>query len=140
MSTPAEGEQHPAYPAALATTYFAAWQEHDWARMRAILADDVTFRGPLGRADSAEECIAGLRAMARTLDYIDVRARLSDDMQVITWFDLHSTVAPPTPTANWTRVRDGKIASIRVAFDPREMLAAPLTERTAVRAHGDVDP
>jgi hypothetical protein len=44
----------------------------------------VTFRGPLGRADSAEQCIAGLRALARTLDHIDVRARVSDDTQVIT--------------------------------------------------------
>ena len=123
MSTPMDGQQHPADPAALATTYVAAWQDHDWTTLRSILADDVTFRGPLGRADSAEECIAGLRAMARTLDHIDVRARLSDDTQVITWFDLHSTVAPPTPTANWTRVRDGKITSIRVAFDPRAMLA-----------------
>jgi ketosteroid isomerase-like protein len=123
MSTPpSEGGQHPADPAALATTYVAAWQEHDWARLRSVLADDVTFRGPLGRADSADECIAGLRAMARTLDHIDVRARLSDDTQVITWFDLHSTVAPPTPTANWTQVRDGKITAIRVAFDPRETL------------------
>ena len=120
---PMGGQQHPGDPAALATAYVAAWQEHDWARLRSILADDVTFRGPLGRADSADECIAGLRAMARTLDHIDVRARLSDDTQVITWFDLHSTVAPPTPTANWTRVRDGKITSIRVAFDLRAILA-----------------
>jgi hypothetical protein len=120
---PADGQQHPPDPAALAATYVAAWQAHDWTTLRSILADDVTFRGPLGRADSAEECIAGLRAMARTLDSIDVRARLSDDTQVITCFDLHTTVAPPTPTANWTRVRDGKITSIRVAFDPRAMLA-----------------
>jgi ketosteroid isomerase-like protein len=125
MNTPPMEGQQPADPAALATTYVAAWQEHDWARLRSILADDVTFRGPLGRADSADECIAGLRAMARTLDHIDVRARLSDDTQVITWFDLYSTIAPPTPTANWTRVRDGKITSIRVAFDPRAILAGP---------------
>jgi SnoaL-like domain len=123
MSTPVDSHQRAADAAALAATYVAAWQAHDWTTLRSILAHDVTFRGPLGRADSAEECIAGLRAMARTLDSIDVRARLGDDTQVITWFDLHSTVAPPTPTANWTRVRDGKITSIRVVFDPRGMLA-----------------
>jgi ketosteroid isomerase-like protein len=109
-------------PATLAETYVTACQAHDWETLRSILADDVTFRGPLGAADDAEQCLAGLKGMARTLDHIEVHARLSDDTDVITWFDLHSTVAPPTPTANWTRVRDGKIAAIRVTFDPRATL------------------
>jgi SnoaL-like domain len=122
MSTPSDIPRHGADPAAVAATYVSAWQAHDWATLRCILADDVTFRGPLGRADNAEECLASLRAMARTLDHIDVRARLSDDSDVITWFDLHSTVAPPAPTANWTRVRDGRITRIRVTFDPRAMV------------------
>jgi hypothetical protein len=109
-------------PATLAATYVEAWQAHDWPTLRSILADDVTFRGPLGTADDADECLAGLQGMARTLDHIDVKVRLSDEQHVITWFDLHSTVAPPTPTANWTQVRDGKITAIRVTFDPRETL------------------
>ncbi len=88
-----------------------------------MLADDVTFRGPLGTADNAEECLAGLRGMAQTLDRIEVHARLNDDSNVITWFDLHSTIAPPTATANWTQVREGKITAIRVTFDPRATLA-----------------
>lgn len=41
---------------------------------------------------------------------------------VITWFDLHTTVAPPVPTANWSRVRADRIVAIRVAFDPRGLL------------------
>jgi len=41
---------------------------------------------------------------------------------VITWFDLHTTVAPPVPTANWSRVRADRIVAIQVAFDPRGLL------------------
>jgi len=41
---------------------------------------------------------------------------------VITWFDLHTTVAPPVPTENWSRVRARRIIAIRVAFDPRGLL------------------
>ena len=120
MSTPANTTRS-TDPATLAATYVTARQAHDWATLRSILADDVTFRGPLGSADDAEECLAGLQGMARTLDHIEVHARLSDDTDVITWVDLHSTVAPPAPTA-WTRVRDGRIAAIRVTFDPRATL------------------
>lgn len=109
--------------ATVATVYATAWEKHDWTTLRSILADDVTFRGPLGTADNAAECVAGLQRMAETLEHIDVLVRLSDGSDVITWFDLHSTIAPPTPTANWTHVEDGKITAIRVAFDPRATLA-----------------
>jgi len=126
-------------PTALAARYAAAWQAHDWPALRALLADDVTFRGPLGTADDADSCITGLQRMAQVLDHLEVHARASHGSDVLTWFDLHSTVAPPTPTANWTRVENGKITQIRVAFDPRALLttleasrdaSAPTTGRT----------
>jgi len=107
----------------LARTYFDAWKAKDFAALRGILADDVTFRGPLGSADGADECVRGLRGMSQMMTGIDVKAIVSDGEDVITWFELHTTVAPPAPTANWSHVRDGKIARIRVAFDPREILA-----------------
>ena len=108
---------------ALAAAYVEAWETHDWTTLRSLLADDVTFRGPLGTADNADQCMAGLRGMAKTLDHVEVHLRLADGGNVMTWFDLHSTIAPPTPTVNWTQVRDGKIVAIRVAFDPRATLA-----------------
>ncbi|MDO9457525.1 nuclear transport factor 2 family protein [Nocardioides sp.] len=108
----------------IAETYFAAWQDRDAETLRSILADDATFRGPLGTADDADACVAGLIGMAQVLDRIEVRARVVEGDDVITFFDLHTTVAPPAPTANWTHVEDGRITAIRVAFDPREILAA----------------
>ena len=38
--------------------------------------------------------------------------------------DLHTKVAPPGPTVNWSHVEDGKITTIRVTFDARELAAA----------------
>jgi hypothetical protein len=63
-------------------------------------------------------------AMSQLMTDIDIKTLVADGEDVITWFELHTEVAPPTPTANCTQVRDGKIAQIRVAFDPREILAA----------------
>ena len=34
--------------AALAATYFRAWQDRDFELYRSVLADDVTFDGPMG--------------------------------------------------------------------------------------------
>jgi len=103
---------------ALAEAYFSAWKAHDWTALRAVLADDATFRGPLGEADDGDACVAGLTGMTD----IEVRARVADDTDVITFFDLHTKVAPPSPTAKWVHVVDGRVASIRVTFDPRPLL------------------
>jgi ketosteroid isomerase-like protein len=107
---------------AVAATYFRAWRDRDFAALRAVLADDVTFRGPLGTADGADACVAGLRGMAQILDDVVVQHVFVDGADVVTWFDLHTTVAPPAPTANWSHVEDGRITRIRVAFDPRALV------------------
>jgi limonene-1,2-epoxide hydrolase len=107
-----------------AATYFTAWQDRDFDRLRTVLAPDVTFVGALGTASGIDECIAGLRGMAESvMARIDVQARVADGADVITWFDLVTQQGPVLPTANWSHVEDGLITAIRVAFDPR-----PLTD------------
>lgn len=107
----------------LAASYFDAWRARDQHALSAILAEDVTFEGPLGTATGRAQCVAGLLRMLGIVTDIDVHARVADGNDVITWFDLHTTVAPPTPTANWSHVENGRIIRIRVAFDPHEILA-----------------
>ncbi len=109
--------------ATVAERYFTAWQARDGDTLRDILAADVTFAGPLGRAAGREDCIAGLMGMLAIVTDIDVTLRVADGDDVITWFDLHTTIAPPTPTANWSHVENGRISRIRVTFDPRAILA-----------------
>ena len=108
-------------PADVAASYFDAWKRGDFARLRAILADDVTFDGPLGHAANAEECIAGLRRMSEIVTDIVVRKTFIDGPDVLTWFDLHTATTAPLPTVNWRHVDNGKITAIRVTFDPRPL-------------------
>lgn len=110
-------------PRQIAETYFTAWESGDYATLRGLFADDVDFAGPLGTASGAEDCLAGLKGLGALLTRIDVRARVADETDVVTWFDLHTSVAAPATVANWTRVADGRITHIRVTFDPRELLA-----------------
>ena len=106
---------------AVAEAYFAAWKANDWERLRGLLADDVSFRGPLASIDGADECVDGLRGMAQIMTDIVVRKRFVDGPDVLTWFDLHTKVAPPAPTANWSHVEDGRITAIQVTFDARPL-------------------
>jgi limonene-1,2-epoxide hydrolase len=110
-------------PKAIARTYFDSWRSRDFDRLRAILADDVTFRGVLGNADGADACIAGLRGMADTImTDVSVQVMATDGPDVLTWFELHNRMADPVPTVNWSHVENGRITRIRVTFDPRPLL------------------
>ena len=110
-------------PLELAETYFSAWQDQDADRLRSILADDVTFEGPLATIDNAEEAVEGLMGLAAATTDLQVRRRLADGDDVITWFEITTEDAGPLPTANWSHVEDGRITAIRVAFDPRPLLS-----------------
>jgi hypothetical protein len=109
-------------PRSVAATYFSAWKAKDFETFRSILADDVTFRGPLGTADGAEECVQGIEGMSKIVTDIEIKQVFVEGDDVLTWFDLHTSVAPPCPTANWSRVEGGKVTRIRVTFDPRELV------------------
>ena len=113
----------PTGPRDVAATYFRAWTSKDFAMLRSVLADDATFRGPLGTADDGDSCLAGLRGMSAVVTDVVVLHVFVDGSDVLTWFELHTSVAPPAPTANWMHVRDGRIQRIRVTFDPRALLA-----------------
>ena len=110
-------------PAEIAETYFTSWEKGDFDTLRTLFADDVEFVGALGQTNGIEETLAGLRGLGQVLTQIEVKQRLADDTDVITWFNLHTSVAAPAPTANWTHVENGKITRIRVTFDPRDLIA-----------------
>src|SRR3954447_14982308 len=122
LSAPQAGGMDNRTPEELAETYFRCWLARDFPTLRGVLADDATFSGPLGTAGSGDECIAGLRGMAEILTDAVVVRRFVDGDDVLTWFDLHTSVAPPAPTANWMHVADGRISAIRGTFDPRPLL------------------
>lgn len=110
---------------AVAEEYFRAWKERDWTALRAVLHDDATFRGPLGSADTGDECLAGLQGMAELMTDLIVLKRFVNGPDVLTWFDLYTSGDAPAPTANWSHVEEGKITRIRVTFDPRAIALAP---------------
>lgn len=105
--------------ATVAGTYFEAWRDRDFTRLRSVLADDVAFVGPLASVQGAEVCLKGLEGMSRIMTGLDVRKVFTDGDDVLTWFDLSTTVTDPVPVANWMHITDGKIDRIRVAFDAR---------------------
>jgi hypothetical protein len=104
-------------------TYFDAWKANDFTTIRSVLSDDVSFVGPLGRADNADEYVKGIEGLSQVKSDIVIHKTFVDGPDVLTWFDLHTTVAPPIPVANWSHVENGKLAIVRVTFDARPLTA-----------------
>lgn len=109
-------------PAGIAELYFASWAAGDPEPLRPYLAPDVTFDGALGSTRGVDEFLAGLAGMFAATTSNVVALRLADDTDVVTWSELSIAGRPSMQVANWTHVMDGRIAAVRVTFDPRPML------------------
>lgn len=107
--------------ATLAARYLELWRDRNFDELRRLLADDATFEGPLGHADNADECVDGLRRMSEIMTDVVIQKTFIDGDDAITWFDLHTAKTEPLPVVNWRHMKNGKIATIRVTFDPRPL-------------------
>ncbi|MGW2479144.1 hypothetical protein ACWCWQ_04785 [Streptomyces sp. NPDC001571] len=75
----------------IAAACITIWHGEEFDTLRPLLADASEYLAPLARAD-------GAAALRKSLD---------------SCFDLHTTIALPSPVANWIHVEDGKIDRIR---------------------------
>jgi hypothetical protein len=105
--------------------YFDAWTSSDFDRARSFVHDDLTFRGPFETFERADDFFVSLRRVGGgLLQRADKKKVFADGQDVCIIYDF---VAPDpvgaSPTAEWYRVRDGKIAEIQVMFDTRPFAA-----------------
>jgi len=105
----------------VATIYFDAWKVKDFDTMRSLVAQDVSFEGPLATLVGAEDYIKGIQGLSQVISEIVIRKTFIDGQDVLTWYEMHTTVASPVAVANWLHVEEGKITALRVAFDAREL-------------------
>jgi ketosteroid isomerase-like protein len=110
----------------VAEDFFAAWTAKDFDRARALLHDDLSFQGPIDTFDDAEAYLQAIRGLSQIVTGAERRKVFVDGDDVCIIYDLNTVPVPTAPTAEWYRVRDGRIAAIRVFFDARPF--APLFE------------
>ncbi len=98
-----------------------AWTSGDFEQARALLRDDVTFVGPLGRTKGGDEYIDGVRGMAAKLDGVRISKVIAEGNDVCVRYELLAGGAGAIPTVGWYELRDGKIAAVTAFFDPRPL-------------------
>jgi hypothetical protein len=104
--------------ASVVTRYFAAFGSGDVAAARRLLWDDLSFHGPIDTFNNADDLIKSLSVLAPIVKGIEHRKILVDGDDVATFYDMLTPMGT-SPIAEWHHVREGKIDSIHVYFDPR---------------------
>ena len=112
--------------AQVADGFFTAWTTKDFARTRSLLHDDVSFEGPLESFSDADSYVASLRQLSGIVTGAETQKVFVDGDDVCVIYDLKTAPVPRSRTCEWYHVRDGKIASVSVVFDPRPF--APMFE------------
>ncbi|GAA4095581.1 MULTISPECIES: nuclear transport factor 2 family protein [Streptomyces] len=107
----------------IAAAYIAAWRGKEFDTLRSLLADAFEYVGPLARLDHPDACRESLERMSPVTTDLAVERVFVSGADVVTWFTLHTTIAPPTPVANWIHVENGKINRIRAVYDPRALIS-----------------
>ena len=115
-------------------TYFTAWKKNDFTVMRSVLADKLDFAGPIDRFDSADAYQQAIQGLSQMKTEIVIHKTFVDGSDVVTWYDLHTRIAPPAPVAEWSHVEGGKITMGRVIFDSRPFAAAQSQQQAQTAA------
>jgi ketosteroid isomerase-like protein len=103
--------------------YFTALKQKDFATMRTLLHDDVSFREALGTTATAEEYIKGIEQITASMASVERRVVVAEGEDVFQVYDLVlATPAVTLPIAQWLKVRDNRIATVQVFFDPRPLV------------------
>ncbi|MFF8453385.1 nuclear transport factor 2 family protein [Streptomyces albidoflavus] len=103
----------------VAERFHAALTAADADGLRGVLADEVTFEGPVATASGVAECVAGLVEMGKMISGDQVEMRLADGGNVLTWSTVRAGGGPGRPTVTWLRVDGERITAIRTVFDAR---------------------
>jgi ketosteroid isomerase-like protein len=103
--------------------YKEAFGSRDVQTARSLLADDFHFEGPFEHFDNPDDYMQSLAKLAPIVEGVDVKKILANGDDVVTIYDLNTTVAHACPVAEWATVRDGKIAELRAYFDARPFAA-----------------
>ncbi len=106
----------PALQTALA--YYHAWSGRNIDTAMSYIADDIVCDAPTGRLEGTEAFRKSEVGFAQMLTGSTLIAAFGDDETALLFYDTHTIPAKSIPTAKYFTVKNGKITSIRIVFDP----------------------
>lgn len=104
-------------------SYNAALGAKDFAAARRMLADDLSFQGPIDQFNRADDYVTAITRLHGMVKGIEHQATITEGDQVAVFYVLDTPIAN-APVAEWYTVRGGKITHLRAYFDARPFAGA----------------
>jgi len=106
----------------LVLTFIKALNEEDFETARDCLSEDMVFDGVLGHRDGADTYISDMKKMKFKYK---IKHAFEDDKDVCLLYDIDMGGKNTIFTCGWYQIKDNKIKSLKVVFDPRPVLEKP---------------
>ncbi len=90
---------------------------------RKLLHDALEFRGPIDTFHKADDYLHAIQKLSAIVEGVDILKVFEDGNEVSLFCDLKTKTVGTSFVAEWYKVNDGKIASVRVVFDARPFAA-----------------
>jgi hypothetical protein len=101
----------------IAVAYHKAWTGHDFGRAMTFIADDIVCDAPAGRLEGAEAFRGFMGPFVQILTASRLVAAFGDEESAMVMYETETVPVKDAPGAEYVRVRDGKIAYMRIVFD-----------------------
>jgi len=98
--------------------FINAINDRDFEAARYYLHDDMVFDGVLGHRNGAEDYLNGMKELKFRFN---VKKAFEDGNDVCLLYDVDMR-GKTVFTCGWYQLRDNKIKSLKVVFDPRPVL------------------
>ena len=105
-------------PKQITADFINAVNNEDWSAARELVTDDFVFDGVLGHRDGADNYFDDMKRMKFKYD---IQKIIGDDEDAAVKYDIQMG-AKTIFTCGWYHVKNGRITSLKVVFDPRPVL------------------
>jgi len=103
--------------------YQQAVGKKDFQAARKLLHDTLEFHGPIETFHKADDYLHAIQKLSAIVEGVDILKVFEDGNDVSLFCDLKTKALGISFVAEWYKVKDGKIASVRVVFDARPFAA-----------------
>jgi SnoaL-like domain len=102
---------------AVAQAYFQAWSAHDFDSAMRYVDPEIVCLAPAGRIEGSAAFQEFMGPFVDSVERVSLVAQYGDDQCAVTVYDTDTRTVPDAPGAECVRVRDGRIAWMRIIFD-----------------------
>jgi hypothetical protein len=102
---------------AIALAYLDAAGKNQLDRLSELVAQDVSFVGPMTSTTGRDALVAALKRISAVHVENEIKRVFSDGNEVCVIYDFVTDTMGKLPTIEWLQIDDGKIRSIKLYYD-----------------------